>query len=624
MDRLDALSLLRAIEAERREQRRNSLACRVYQSDPLPGPVGTEYAVAYLQPIGRSRSPSASIDDRFEGGTALFPNGIRYEIVSVDDQNQAITVRMGGEGLPPQGAEARLFEPDFLRALEQWVRETLCKPLTSDSRAILPDVPGQGRQPALEASREAGIVRADPVGSPPVHLLWGPPGTGKTYRLGEILADAWAAGGRACGVAPTHVAADQLALATEAAMRRKGWQPRHGVLVRYGQQLKSSQVDLPFHLGHESPEVRRLKAEAGTLRNRLRRSRSNLQHARPGSDEYLRLQMEIAQLTKALGQMQERVRDLTRKLLSEASILVCTAQAFVHNEEIMERGDTLRLADEASMIALAFVAPFLKSAARQFVFGGDFLQLPPICQAEGDRDARRWFARTIFHHYGLPGSEQELEAQGVLTMLTEQRRMRPEICEFVSRWFYRGRLTTIGEHVFEPSLEGWPSGAFLWVDPNLEPSAGTMPSPSSWSSKSWDRSAERAAEWSRTALQLSEETNVATITPLRAQERLLRSLLAPEIQTQRLRVGTVHKLQGQEADIVVFDVVDSQFGPLKHNPEMIVNVAVSRARKQVIVVATAEQIRRHAILSRLPLPPRPLGRPPDHGLRLELSAGGPT
>lgn len=618
MDRQDALSLLRAIEAERRAAKRDCLECTVYHSDRLPGPAGSEYAVAYLARIRRGNSVAASLDERFEGGRMWFPNGAQsYEIVSVDEQNGAITVRLAGEDLPPMGERARLYEPDFLRALDSWVRTVLCEPVEG-ARALLPDASDRARQPALEPPGTGAIVPSAGDRGPSIHLLWGPPGTGKTYRLGEVLAQAWASGNRACGIAPTHVAADQLALATSAAMQRMGWRPEHGVIVRYGQQLKSSQVELPSYLGHESPDVRVLKAEATVLRNRLRRCKSELVQLRPGTDRYSRLQTEIAELTKTLGQMQEKVRDLTRQLLSQASILICTAHALVHNEEILKRQDALRLADEASMISLAFVAPFLRSATRQFLFGGDFLQLPPICQAEGDRDARRWFARTIFHHYGLPGREQELEAEGVLTMLTEQRRMRPEICEFVSRWFYHGRLTTIGEHPFEPSLQGWPADAFVWVDPNLEPSPGTMPAPGGGRAKSWDRSASRAAEWSRTGLQLSETTTVATITPWRTQERTLRSVLGPELQTQRLRVGTVHKLQGQEADVVVFDVVDSQSGPLRHNPERIVNVAVSRARKQVIVVATADQIRRHAILSRLPLPAKPLAKPPEFGLRPEL------
>ncbi len=623
MDQLDALSLLRAIEAERRQARRSALESTVYLCEPLPGPAGTENAVAYLRINPSQRGRFSGVDERFEGGFALSTGGARFEIVSVDEQNEAVILRIAGEGLPEPGTKLRLYEPDYLRALEEWVRELLAAPpLPAGSPGLIPTVRARGPMPALDPPGEKALVPSDAAGEPTVRLIWGPPGTGKTYRMGELLAQTWASGGRACAVAPTHVAADQLALSTANAMIRLGWQPTHGVVVRYGQQLRSSQIELPAYLGHESPSVRDLKAEASRFRSRLRRRKSELQHHKPGSEIYLRTQTEIAELTRALGRMQDQIRDITKQLLSHAPILICTAHAFVHNAEILSRPDTLRLADEASMVALAYVVPLVRSATRHFLFGGDFLQLPPICQATDDRDARNWFSRTIFHHYGLPERLDELEAEGLLTMLTEQRRMRPEICEFVSRWFYRGRLTTIGEHAFRPSLQGWPTDAFVWVDPNLDPSPDTMTSPISRSGKSWDRSGERTAEWARTALQLSEETTVATITPFRAQERLLRSLLGPELQTQRLKVGTVHKLQGQEADIVVFDVVDSQFGPLKHNPDTIVNVAVSRARKQVIVVATAREIRRHEFLSRMPLPSRPLARPPGFEWKPELPPGG--
>lgn len=617
MNTAESLSLLRAIEAEQRAIRRSSVLCSVYQVEPLPGPSGVDYAIVYLQPKPTPRTPHQSLDERFEGGTAVFGTDSRFDIASVDEQNSAIVVRLHGRPLPPNGGEVRLFEPDFLAGLLQWVRENV-------TQLALPAPPSQAPEsgseepPPLALGSGRSLPQLPPKKAERVRIVWGPPGTGKTYHFGELLAKTWASGGRATAVTPTHVAADQLALATDGAMQRLGWRPEHGVVVRYGQRLVSSTIELPEHLGHEGPEVKELKRQAAHLRERLRDCRIRLSFLSTGSTDYHRTQYEIAELQEALRKMQEKMRDLVRQLLTEAPIVICTAHAFTSNREILARSDTLRLADEASMLPLAFVAPLTASGAQSLVFGGDFRQLDPICQAESDTDARRWFGRSIFHLFGLPGRETELKAQGVLTMLTEQRRMRAGICDFISRSFYHGLLTTVVNHEFVPALQGWPTTEFVWVDPNVEPNPYTPPTPSSDGGKSWGRSAERAAEWSRVALQLEDSLTVATITPWRAQERLLRSLLGPEIRKQRLKVGTVHKLQGQEADVVVFDVVDSQYGPLRHNPEEIVNVAVSRARKQVIVVASRDAIQRHPYLARMPLPATPLGRPPSFDLKKEL------
>ena len=97
---------------------------------------------------------------------------------------------------------------------------------------------------------------------------------------------------------------------------------------------------------------------------------------------------------------------------------------------------------------------------------------------------------------------------------------------------------------------------------------------------------------------------IAIICPYRAQVKMLRQWIRDEQKAENtlfgravVEAGTVHQSQGSEADAVVFDLVD---GPGRHNLGLLlrgdagtrlVNVAISRARGKLVVVADREWCR---------------------------------
>jgi very-short-patch-repair endonuclease len=98
------------------------------------------------------------------------------------------------------------------------------------------------------------------------------------------------------------------------------------------------------------------------------------------------------------------------------------------------------------------------------------------------------------------------------------------------------------------------------------------------------------------AEEASGNITIAIICPYRAQVRLLRKWIRQEIRAgnpiyQAVEVGTVHQFQGSEADVVIFDVVDgpgrNQVGRLLRGEagQRLVNVAITRARGKLIVLA---------------------------------------
>ena len=81
------------------------------------------------------------------------------------------------------------------------------------------------------------------------------------------------------------------------------------------------------------------------------------------------------------------------------------------------------------------------------------------------------------------------------------------------------------------------------------------------------------------------KSEIGIIAPYRDQVQQLRAALAdPEIE-----VDTIHKFQGREKDVIILSCVDDIVTPFSDDPHLL-NVAVSRAKKQFIIVASeAEQ-----------------------------------
>jgi superfamily I DNA and/or RNA helicase len=82
---------------------------------------------------------------------------------------------------------------------------------------------------------------------------------------------------------------------------------------------------------------------------------------------------------------------------------------------------------------------------------------------------------------------------------------------------------------------------------------------------------------------------VAVLCPFRRQVELLKTLL-DGVEPNRLLVGTIHRIQGSEADIVIVDLVNPASPFINYHGSRLANVAISRARRQLIVVADSSVV----------------------------------
>jgi hypothetical protein len=528
-----------------------------------------------------------------------------------DPRGRSVRVRLG-EWLGPHPGPALLtFDPTWLlEALAARLREVEDDPSRFHPRTALrlfgreyPD-PGETEPPrdaadSLDPAQRRALGRV--LGSA-TQFVWGPPGTGKTRLLGHAVASL-AEEGRVLVVATTNVAVDEAAARVSARLGERAVTENR--LVRAGAaDSPSGDPRLSLEAAVERAERRQpgrmtralLELEGTLLDGAARGATMGLtlaeRHARllglarrQGDDELL------ARAARLTG---DRAR-AERRALDGADVVVTTFARLAAREELAEQRFRSVVIDEAGAAPLPYVLFASCLASDRAAAFGDFQQLPPVVMSRGPA-ARRWLSRDLFRQAdvvaadggGLPSDGDRLCA-----LLDRQYRMRPPIRALVSDLFYGGRLSDAPEVEERP---GVPGGIVLVDTGSLHPAVERT-----------DGSRENAAhlEVLLQALELLARSgldDVAVVTPYRAQSRRLARLARDRLgraAPQGLEISTIHRFQGREKSVVILDTVDappdrSWFLDERRNPEFprLLNVALSRSRDLLLVVATPEGLAR--------------------------------
>jgi predicted DNA helicase len=400
-----------------------------------------------------------------------------------------------------------------------------------------------------------------------VALIHGPPGTGKTRTLVEVIRRAAARGERILATAASNAAVDNLAERLAAAGVEV---VRLGHPARVAPAVEELTLDARLERTGAWTLARRWNAEAASLRHRAaaRRRRGGL----------------TAEIREMLAEARRLARDARNELareeeriLSRARIICATAAGA--DAALAARAFDRVVLDEATQ-AVDPVALVALGRAPRAVLAGDPCQLPPTVIDPG---AVATLGVTFFERIvrGAPGAA---------ALLTVQHRMHADLQAFPSASMYGGRLVAAPEvaaHRLEDlgvAADPLRPGPLVFLDTAgkgwTDERAGDDPSTSN------PGQAERvAAEVRRLLGRGLVPTDAAVITPYDAQVRLLRELLAAEVDAG-LEVGTVDGFQGREKEAIVVDLVRSNdagdIGFLADRRRM--NVALTRARRFLLVV----------------------------------------
>ncbi len=278
------------------------------------------------------------------------------------------------------------------------------------------------------------------------------------------------------------------------------------------------------------------------------------------------------------------------------------------------------IVDEGSMVPVSdgmalLIQQELGQRDGSLLVFGDPKQLPPIglrVDALDDEDAEGGAQAMVEELRRLNGLWLETSFQGRLmerhperlsmVMLNEQSRMNPTLCGVVSAEQYEGELVPTATAP-APGVPPWLTGGICVLHP-LEPPAWLRPALHERPGPRRPRHAGGSryqVQVARASIALARHLagrgiGVLLCSPYRAQAGLLRRGVA---DLPHVRAGTVHRVQGEEADVAIFDPAMAGSYFIRHSPiaARLVNVAASRARRALVLCNAPVYLRQNPLLS---------------------------
>lgn len=375
-------------------------------------------------------------------------------------------------------------------------------------------------------------------------LVHGPPGTGKTTTLVELVRQAVARGERVLVTAPSNHAVDHLV----GKLVEKGERPvRLGHPARMSPEVRSRSLDALLEASPQRALARDLTEQAHALRRRLHK---RADRGKAFTDEDKESRREIGRLFKD-ARAQDDVA--LEHVLDGARIVASTCAGAGHEHLRGRRFDRVVL-DEASQASVPIaLVPLLRGD--RWTLAGDHKQLPPTVLSP--EAARLGLSATLFEQ-----SIARFPEAG--TLLEVQYRMHEQIMRFPSERLYDGRLVaheSVRAHTLS-DLAGVVGAGSQDDETSRQPlvfwdTAGMgldEEQPEGSPSIRNPGEAELVARRVRALLALGVAApDIAVIAPYDAQVKLLRELLPVD----GLEVDSVDGFQGREKEAVVVSLVRS-------------------------------------------------------------------
>jgi K+/H+ antiporter YhaU regulatory subunit KhtT len=324
-------------------------------------------------------------------------------------------------------------------------------------------------------------------------------------------------------------------------------------------------------------------------------------------------EQEVASLEETLALLDQQIADLKREterqVVEEAQIVAATLTALYLNPVLLAQEWDVVLVDEASMASPLAVKVAADRAKNHLIIVGDPQQLAPVCPFKDDL-VRRWLGLDVFAHGGYTLEEAE---QGThhCVLLRYQSRMHSNICDLVRGPVYQGRLKDRDPQAPRRAFQPEPEHAVVLYDTGNVKRAQAH-HPDGGRSRYNEYHAEldlTLAEQVLSGVPVDERyaEYIGIVTPYTAQRECIKERMQGKDLGIYCRVGTVHAFQGMEFRVVIFDVVEApglRIAPFLRegwgsDAMRLLNVAVTRARDKLLIVAHLPHIRKQPVSSML-------------------------
>ncbi|MFA0832641.1 MAG: AAA domain-containing protein [Methanobacterium formicicum] len=281
---------------------------------------------------------------------------------------------------------------------------------------------------------------------------------------------------------------------------------------------------------------------------------------------------------------------IDQDIVNESNFIVATTVSSAHLvlEDVVF---DWMIMDEASQVASYMsLIPLLK--CKRFVLVGDNQQLQPIEESNLSADLNLSIFNRLLEYF--PKNS---------TFLDTQYRMNQEIADVASQLFYQGNLKTYSG-VRKQKLDCQMNDPL--INPHLPLTfldTCQLHYHEDGVASGCENSEE--AELVVRLVDLLEEngipsTEIGVITPYKKHKRNIQNRL-----TNGVKVDTVYSFQGQEKDVIIMTFCNSKLGKLRtFSKEFIgrpsqVNVAITRARKKLIIVGNSRTLKESKLLGEL-------------------------
>lgn len=400
-------------------------------------------------------------------------------------------------------------------------------------------------------------------------IIWGPPGTGKTHNLAQIAMELADRGNRVLVISTSNISVDTAILRIGSLFdetKTKGRVIRFGCVfdkrLREHEFLSSGSYSM-----NSNPK---LKQRFFEIREELTAG--------------VKDQKRYNELSKERKTIIEQLRSLEKDSVSKASIVATTVAKSYTDSLITNAHWDYVLFDEVSMALIPNVFVAAALAKKKVVLIGDFEQLPSITETDSEILSMDIFEYLHIYEDGI------VHKNPYMTMLNVQRRMHSEISGFVRNRIYQGLLKDDPETDKKLDsivrLPPFPGKEVTLVDYSGLKAFTSIAHTSRINITSALISAKLAAEAA------GPNILVGVITPYAPQAEFINSII-PELKHEgRIICSTVHQFQGNEADVIIFDSMESRIeekpaGRMfsSKNAKRLVNVAITRAKAKLIVVA---------------------------------------
>jgi hypothetical protein len=511
-------------------ERDNKLLRLTLQERPIPGVTPNE------------------LDDNLNGSVANWkPGGIEGSATVRwvnSDTGLAVLDKVNGP-LPHSNQDIRLTSPDYIWPLkkcwqdDEWAEKAVACLKAFASPTFTQDSPLSSAHVARlrPAQRNAfGLVNVDPG------FIWGPPGTGKTTTAGELLAAYLAANpqARVLVLCATNRAVDEAAIAVDNAL------------------VASGQFLLRFGIKRLGPGYDRKKFE--TRQHLLPESFSELSDAATQNTSSSGVRMLALTINRAISTL--------GTLRKEAAF-------------------DLLFVDESSQVSLPNILA-LMPLGKVRLFAGDPYQLPPIYRAKS-ACAKRWMAESVFSYMPAEGSS--------VCLLNEQSRMAPPISDLVSQISYNGELRVAQDALNDRDWLESRKVRFADIPRSQHVVIRHISTNSTRAqgSRKYRRmeSAQQIMALIQSAIANRDvaQEDIVVVTAFRKQASIIRAHLFAE-RLFKVKVDTVHRSQGIERPVVIFDPMDGMHDLLKmHKGKQLINVAMSRAQSKLIMLLSTRDMK---------------------------------